>query len=326
MTTSASGWPKLSHQRCRRASLLLVLCAGIFVAAARADAQTQSRDPYPASASDNSRAAVRRPALPEGQEAIATPVVATPAAPNRTSHHKTWKEVSRTHNEEKSRDASSPSFSPWTAFGALAMVICLILILARIFRRHAPLFSQALPAEALEVLGRRFVDQRQSIVLLRIGSRILVVGSSAAGLQGIGELTDPVEVDLIAGMCRGTRTGYGIGSSFLSLLRGQTDPQTNPRARRESPRRTESGHSGSRHAESRDTEPHRTEPYHTEPYHTEPYHTELHRPEPRTPEASIADERPSARMADPQHELMRRLRTASSAGAPRSGDAEVFGG
>jgi flagellar protein FliO/FliZ len=298
MTTSASGWPKLSHQRCRRASLLLVLCAGIVVAAARAEAPTQSRDPYAASTSDDSRGAVRRPALPESEEAVATPTT-----PTRAAHHKTWREVSRTHNEEKSRDTPSPSLSPWTAFGALAVVICLILILARIFRRHAPLFSQALPAEALEVLGRRFVDQRQSIVLLRIGSRILVVGSSAAGLQGIGELTDPVEVDLIAGMCRGTRTGYGIRTSFLSLLRGQTGPQTNPRARRESPRRTESGHS---HAESRDTEPHRTEP--------------------RIPEASIADERPSARMADPQHELMRRLRTASSAGAPRSGDAEVFGG
>jgi flagellar biogenesis protein FliO len=301
MTTSASGWPKLSRQRCRRAPRLLVLCAGIVVAAARVDAQTQSRDPYPASTSDNSGAAVRRSALPESQEAVATP-----PTPTRAAHHKTWKEVSRTHNEEKSRDTPSPSLSPWTAFGALAVVICLILILARIFKRHAPLFSQSLPAEALEVLGRRFLDQRQSIVLLRVGSRILVVGSSAAGLQGIGELTDPVEVDLIAGMCRGTRTGQGIGNSFLSLLRGQTGPQTNPRARRESPRRTESNH-----AESRDTELHRDQ---------------RHRSDLRTPEASNADERPSARLADPQHELMRRLRTASSAGAPRSGDAEVFGG
>jgi flagellar biogenesis protein FliO len=261
---------------------LLFLSAGIVVLAGRADAQSQSRDLFDASASDNSRVAVRRP-VPASQE-----VVATPAEPPRTSHHKTWKELARAHNEEKARETASPSpsLSPWTAVCALAVVVCLILILARIFRRHAPLFSQALPTEALEVLGRRFLDQRQSIVLLRVGSRILVVGSSATGLQGIGELSDPIEVDLIAGMCRGSKNGQGVGTSFLNLLKGQTAPQTKPRARHESPRRTEA----------------------------------------RQPDAPIADERPSARLADPQHELMRRLRAGSTAGVSRSDEGEVFRG
>jgi flagellar biogenesis protein FliO len=128
--------------------------------------------------------------------------------------------------------------SPWTAVSALAVVVGLILVLARIFRRHAPRFSQALPAEALEVLGRRFLDQKQSIVLLRIGSRILVVGSSTAGLQGLGELTDAVEVDFIAAVCRGTRNGQGLGSSFFSLLKGQTGPPSKSQ-RRAPPRRVE---------------------------------------------------------------------------------------
>ncbi len=282
MTTSASEWPRLSRPRCKWALRLLLLSAGIVILTGRADAQTQSGNPFDAAASENSHAAPRRLAAPANQD-----VVATPAEPPRTSHHKTWKELARAHNEEKAREpgSPSPSLSPWTAVGALSVVVCLILILARIFRRHAPLFSQTLPAEALEVLGRRFLDQKQSIVLLRIGSRILVVGSSATGLQGIGELSDPIEVDLIAGICRGNKGGHGIGTSFLSLLKGQTAPQTIPRARQESSRRTEA----------------------------------------RRPDAPGAAEPPSARLADPQHELMRRLRAASTAAASHS-DEEVFRG
>ncbi len=281
MTTSVSGWPKLSHQHFRWALGLLLLSGGILVAIDRAGAREQSRDPFlGATATDNSRAAVRRSVTQEipGD-------VAAPAEPTRGPHHKTWKEVARARNEEKTRDPSSPSLSPWTAVMALAVVVCLILVLARLFRRHAPMFSQSLPTEALEVLGRRFLDQRQSVVLLRIGSRILVVGSSAAGLQGIGELNDPIEVDLIAGMCRGTKQSRGMGTSFLTLLKGQAT-QTNTRPRNESPRR----------------------------------------PEPRTPEPRMPDEEPPSRMADPQHELMRRLRAASSPGTAHTGSGEVYRG
>ena len=99
-------------------------------------------------------------------------------------------------------DKPSVTLSPWSAAGALAVVVGLILVLARLFRRHAPMFSQSLPQEALEILGRRFVDPRQAILLVRIGARILVVGSSANGLNPLGQIDDPVEVDLLAGLCR----------------------------------------------------------------------------------------------------------------------------
>ena len=254
MTTSACGWPKLSHQRSRSTIGLLMLSAGIVVVVAgRVDAQSHADDLFPAAANANPRPMTPRPPSAEGRETVALPTESA-----RTTSHKAWKELARAHNEGKPRDTQSTgathlpgeekprdthshgaSLSPITAVGALAVVVGLILILARIFRRHAPLFSQALPTEALEILGRRFVDQRQSIVLLRIGSRILVVGSSAAGLQGIGEVSDPVEVDLIAGICRGSRNGQKFGTSFLSLLKGQSVSQTTARQRNEPPRRPE---------------------------------------------------------------------------------------
>jgi flagellar biogenesis protein FliO len=252
---------------------LLVLSGGIVIATGRADAQSQSSDPFQAE-NTKSRSIARHVASPAGGETVSAP--ADTAAVTR---HKTWKELARTHNEDKSRETHAATLSPWTAVSALAVVVGLILVLARIFRRHAPRFSQALPAEALEVLGRRFLDQKQSIVLLRIGSRILVVGSSTAGLQGLGELTDAVEVDFIAGVCRGTRNGPGLGSSFLSLLKGQTGPPSKSQRRAQPPRRVE----------------------------------------PAMPDSSLDDELSSARLSDAQHELVRRLRGASAAAVPLGG-------
>jgi flagellar biogenesis protein FliO len=270
-----------------------MLSAGILVVAGRVDAQSQADDRFPAAANANPRPMAPRLPSVEGRETVSLPTESA-----RTASHKAWKELARAHNEgkpretqttgathllgeEKPRDTHShgASLSPITAVGALAVVIGLILVLARVFRRHAPLFSQALPTEALEILGRRFVDQRQSIVLLRIGSRILVVGSSPAGLQGIGEVSDPVEVDLIAGICRGSRNGQKLGTSFLSLLKGQSVSQTTPR--------------------------HRNEP--------------ARRPEPRVSESAVANELPPARMSDPEQELSRRLRSGSTPGAPSRG-------
>ncbi len=297
MTTSVSGWPKLSHLRFKSAVRLLVLSVGVVAAAGRAGAQSQADDPFLAPADATSRAIVRRPASPERKEAVVTPTEST-----RGTQRKTWKELARAHNEEKSREPQTSekrngtlaeqslsdnrhaTLSPLTVVSALAVVICLILVLARVFRRHAPLFSQALPTEALEVLGRRFLDQRPSIVLLRIGSRILVVGSSAAGLQGLGELSDPVEVDLIAGMCRTTRNGQGLGMSFLNLLKGQGGPQSKARPKSGPPRRRG----------------------------------------PQVTDSGIPDESPAARISDPEQELMRRLRSGSAGASSHSGGAEVF--
>src|SRR5580704_6795124 len=305
MTTSACGWPKLSHRHCSRLLRLLGAVAAVVSVASSAVAQSGSSDPFADAPIVNprpeTRHSVSRPA-PEPDSPPAATSAAPPSTPGTaaeatpTSHHKTWKELAQKHNEERARQPqTSASLTPsssapkssmsgaLSAVGALIVVIGLILVLARLFRRHAPLFNQSLPNEVLEVLGRRYLDQRQSILLLRIGSRILVVGSSPAGLQGIGELSDPVEVDLIAGMCRGSRNGPKLGTSFLSLLKGQPASQSTAR--------------------------HRNEP--------------ARRPEPRVSESAVENELSAARMSDPEQELSRRLRGGSTPGTPSRG-TQVF--
>ena len=74
----------------------------------------------------------------------------------------------------------------------------------------------------LEILGRRHVDPRQTILLVRIGAGILVVGSSASGLNPLGQIDDPVEVDLLAGLCRRGSQAGAWSTSFFRLLKGET--------------------------------------------------------------------------------------------------------
>ncbi|HUG93447.1 MAG TPA: flagellar biosynthetic protein FliO [Planctomycetaceae bacterium] len=90
----------------------------------------------------------------------------------------------------------------WGSLASLAAVLAMILVGARLWKKHGPLGRTGLPAEAVDVLGRRVLDPRQSIFLVRLGSRMLVLGSTPAGLSTLAEITDPVEVDLLAGFCR----------------------------------------------------------------------------------------------------------------------------
>jgi flagellar biogenesis protein FliO len=107
----------------------------------------------------------------------------------------------------------------WTTLSSLGLVIALILVIAKVWKKHGPLVVETVPADALELLGKRHIDQRQTVYLMRLGSRILVLGSSAAGLQPLAEVTDPVEVDYLAGLCRRKESGQSAASAFGSLFK-----------------------------------------------------------------------------------------------------------
>jgi flagellar biogenesis protein FliO len=90
----------------------------------------------------------------------------------------------------------------WGSLASLTAVVVMILLGAKLWKKHGPLAGAGLPTEAVEVLGRRVIDPRQSLYLVRLGSRILVLGSTPAGLTTLAEITERVEVDLLAGFCR----------------------------------------------------------------------------------------------------------------------------
>lgn len=108
---------------------------------------------------------------------------------------------------------------------ALTAVLLLIAVLAKVLKKHTPLASQSLPDDVLSLLGRKMIDQRNAVQFLRLGDRILVVGVSVDGLRTLAEITDPVEVDRIAGACHTPAGESTMSRSFRFLLSRQNDGQ-----------------------------------------------------------------------------------------------------
>lgn len=126
--------------------------------------------------------------------------------------------ISPPSDGERSLADAQPLGSIWSTLGALALVVVLILLAGRLWKKHGHRLNGGLPGEAVQVLGRAPLGRQQTILLVRLGSRILVVGSSPEGLSTLAEITDPVEVDFLAGMSSSSE-GTGAARTFRELLR-----------------------------------------------------------------------------------------------------------
>jgi flagellar biogenesis protein FliO len=91
--------------------------------------------------------------------------------------------------------------------------------------RHGPIGFRGLPVEALELLGRKTIEPRISIHIVRCGPKILVLGVSPDGVRTLTEITDPVEIDLMAGACRAKEAGCATQESFAGKIRTSTAPR-----------------------------------------------------------------------------------------------------
>jgi flagellar biogenesis protein FliO len=95
--------------------------------------------------------------------------------------------------------------SIYTVVTALSMVIGAFLLFAWALRRggkHGGNHRHALPADAVSVLGRVPLATRQFAELLRVGNKLVLVAHTPAGPTTLTEITDPVEVDRLVGICQ----------------------------------------------------------------------------------------------------------------------------
>jgi len=88
-----------------------------------------------------------------------------------------------------------------TVGGSLAIVLGLFLVVAWALRKTAPRGSLVLPKEVFDILGRAPLGARQQVQLLRCGNKLLLVSITPGGAETLTEVTDPVEVDRLAGIC-----------------------------------------------------------------------------------------------------------------------------
>jgi flagellar biogenesis protein FliO len=138
--------------------------------------------------------------LPVPPPSAKQPVPALPPPPARRDGQLPLGAGSRAARGEHSRVGNLPALA--TVGGSLAVVLGLFFIFAWAMRRAAPRGSAILPGEVFEVLGRAPLAGRQQVHLLRCGAKLLLVSITPAGTEALTEVTDPLEVDRLAGLCR----------------------------------------------------------------------------------------------------------------------------
>lgn len=143
-----------------------------------------------------------RPALAQSRAAPAPPSERAAALPAAAPLKLELPDESNPQDRERSADGP---LSILGVLGSLAVVLGLFFLLAWLLKRAAPKTSAALPASVVEPLGRAPLGPRQYVHLLRVGNKLLLVSLSPGGAETLTEITDPVEVDRLAGLCMQAR-------------------------------------------------------------------------------------------------------------------------
>lgn len=117
--------------------------------------------------------------------------------------------------------AARPKSGSSTGFvgvlGALGVVLGLFFLFAAFLRRGTNKTVRLLPGEAVEILGRIPFPGRQHGHLIRVGNKITLVSFSNLGAEPLVEITDPLEVDRLAGLCR-RQDPQSSTNSFRSIV------------------------------------------------------------------------------------------------------------
>lgn len=105
-------------------------------------------------------------------------------------------------NTERISNAANSSL--WRTLGALAAVLALIAFVAWGYRQLSnqpgfPLAGRFRRPNAIEILARQNITPRQSIVLIRVGPRIVLVGQSPDRLAALDVIADHQLAAQIAG-------------------------------------------------------------------------------------------------------------------------------
>ena len=155
--------------------------------------------------------------IPRAQEASPIAASETPLKLGRSS--------SSARGSTATPSNASAGWGPTT--GSLLFVLAIIVAAGYVFSRHGTRLPGLLPADVVQVLGKRYLDSRNSLQLIRCGTKILVIANSTQhGLTTLGEITDPQEVEQITSQCLpSTVSGLPLSGPHLGKLpRTSTSP------------------------------------------------------------------------------------------------------
>ncbi len=162
------------------------------------------------------------PAVPEqtvspaNTELLETPPQQVAATPPSDNARLLRRRDSSTREESEQQDEEPQANSPvallnsdaaTTALAATALVVGLFLVCAWVLKRGMPKSSRLLPREAVEILGRCPLGNKQFAHLLHVGNKVILVNVTANGAETLVEVDDPNEVVRILGACAASGPG-----------------------------------------------------------------------------------------------------------------------
>lgn len=126
-----------------------------------------------------------------------------------------------TSKAESAGGGASRPFATWTVICFITAGACAIVWLTR--RGNSASRGQ-LPGEAFSLLGRAQVSPRLEVHLIRVGNKLVLVGTTTQSHQTLCEITDRDEVERIITAC-GDESGSSIAANMRRAL-AQLDRST----------------------------------------------------------------------------------------------------
>jgi flagellar biogenesis protein FliO len=159
------------------------------------------------------------------ETAANTPLIADPPAPSIPRITDTYDKepIQRTDTPVRSANPSVTTDGDAVSLGlprllaAMALVVALIFLLRWVGRKFLGATPIAGGTRAVQVLSRTLVAPRQSIMLMRVGRRLLVVADNGSQLASLSEITDPDEVASLAGQLQSEKLDIA-GKTFGALF------------------------------------------------------------------------------------------------------------
>lgn len=135
-------------------------------------------------------------------------------APIRTPLNSKRADSSQADNKTSGSNTLKMLFSVGSS---LLIVIGLFLGVTWCYRKTLNTSLGGIPKQVVSVLGRTAIAPRQQLILVRFGSKLILVSMNQGETRAISEITDPLEVDQLAGTCE-CHQPHSLTNSFRNIL------------------------------------------------------------------------------------------------------------
>jgi len=116
--------------------------------------------------------------------------------------------------------AGSAGGSVWATAWPLLTVLALIGLIAYVIKRYTPARRMLTGAGVVDIVARTFVSPKQSLVLVKMGQRLVLLGVCPDRISALAHVDDPDEAALLLGQAASRRPD-SISHQFVEAFREQ---------------------------------------------------------------------------------------------------------